>query len=39
MTGPQATTGPPPRLIVVLVLARALRPFAMQVFLPALPAI
>ena len=39
MTGPQATTGPPPRLIVVLVLATALGPFAMQVFLPALPAI
>ena len=39
MTGPQATPAPPPRLIVVLVLATALGPFAMQVFLPALPAI
>ena len=39
MTGPQAASAPPPRLIVVLVLATALGPFAMQVFLPALPAI
>ena len=35
----QAAPAPPFRLILVLVLATAIGPFALQVFLPALPAI
>ena len=38
-TGTTAAPAPPFRLVVVLVLATGIGPFAMQVFLPALPSI
>jgi DHA1 family bicyclomycin/chloramphenicol resistance-like MFS transporter len=38
-TGTAAAPAPPFRLVVVLVLATGIGPFALQVFLPALPAI